>query len=256
MLAFSHHGPGHPRDLVGERDGGNLRWPPRQQRREPGPMLGAMDLGVADNGERTGHKQAAQIAVTLLADPAKPVLAPPGVLLRHDPDPGGEIPLRSDGLWVGNGGDQHLTDAGNVMKALARLVGPVPGHDQPVELQYLLLETEQLSAERGKARTGNLRYPFVAWIGNDMQQFRNPSTTDRRDNAELGKVSSDRVNHRGLLADEQMAGAVKHQAARLLRCLCWHEAHVGSGDRFANSLSVSHVVLLPFDVGLHVSWRH
>ena len=75
-LAFSHHGPSHPRDLVGERDGGNLRWPPPQQRREPGPMLGAMDLGVADNGERTGHKQAAQIAVTLLADPAKPVLAP------------------------------------------------------------------------------------------------------------------------------------------------------------------------------------
>src|SRR5260221_11862721 len=60
-LAFSHHGPGHPRDLVGERDGGNLRWPPRQQCPEPGSMLGAMDhLGVADNGERTGHKQAAR----------------------------------------------------------------------------------------------------------------------------------------------------------------------------------------------------
>jgi hypothetical protein len=84
----------------------------------------------------------------------------------------------------------------------------------------------------------------------------NTFTPDRRDNAELGKVSSDRVNHRGLLADELMAGAVKHQAALLLRCLCWHEAHVGSGDRFANSLSVSHVVLLPFDVGLHVSRRH
>src|SRR6267143_5908950 len=47
-LAFSHHGPGHPSDLVGERDGGNLRWPPRQQCPEPGSMLGAMDLGVAE----------------------------------------------------------------------------------------------------------------------------------------------------------------------------------------------------------------
>ena len=27
-----------------------------------------MDLGVADDGERTSHKQAAQIAVTLLTD--------------------------------------------------------------------------------------------------------------------------------------------------------------------------------------------
>jgi hypothetical protein len=32
--------------------------------------------------------------------------------------------------------------------------------------------------------------------------------------------------------------------------------HIGAADGFANSLCVSHVVLLPFDVGLHVSWRH
>src|SRR4051812_10199324 len=61
-------------------------------------------------------------------------------------------------------------DSGNVMKALARLVGPVPGQDQPIELQDLLLDTEQLSTERGKARTGNLRHPLVAWVGNNMQQ--------------------------------------------------------------------------------------
>jgi hypothetical protein len=34
---------------------------PRQQRREPGPMLGAVDLGVADDGQRTGHEQAAHV---------------------------------------------------------------------------------------------------------------------------------------------------------------------------------------------------
>jgi hypothetical protein len=91
-----------------------------------------------------------------------------------------------------------------------------------------LLEAEQLSAERGKARTGNLRHPFVARVGNNMQQFRNSFTPDRRDNAELGKVSPDRINHRGLLADEQMACAVKRQAALLLsgvfvlaRTACW-----------------------------------
>jgi hypothetical protein len=53
-----------------------------------------------------------------------------------------------------------------------------------------------------------------------------------------------------------MTGAVKHQAALLLRRLCWHEPHVGSGDRFADRLGVSSIVLLPFDVGLHVSRRH
>ena len=38
-----HHGPRHSCDLVGERDRGDLRWPPRQQCRKPGPMFGAMD---------------------------------------------------------------------------------------------------------------------------------------------------------------------------------------------------------------------
>src|SRR5258705_8848609 len=94
-------------------------------------------------------------------------------------------------------------------------------------------------------------------VGNDMQQFfRDTFTPDRRDNAELGEVRSDRINHCGLLADEQMAGAVKHQATLLLRRLCWHEPHVGSGDRLANSLSIGHVVLLPFDVGFYIGLRH
>jgi hypothetical protein len=33
-------------------------------------------------------------------------------------------------------------------------------------------------------------------------------------------MRSDRIDQRGLLADEQMAGAVKHQAALLLGRLC------------------------------------
>ncbi len=80
------------------------------------------------------------------------------------------------------------------MKTLARLVGSMPSHDHPIKLQDLLLEAEQLSAERGKARTGNLRHPFVARVCNNMQQFRNSFAPDRRDNAELGKVRSDRID--------------------------------------------------------------
>ena len=39
-------------------------------------MLGAMDLDITDDSERADHEQAAQIAVTLFADTAQPVLAP------------------------------------------------------------------------------------------------------------------------------------------------------------------------------------
>ena len=45
----------------------------------------------ADDGECTGHEQAAQIAVILFADAAEPILAPAGVLLRNEPDPGREV---------------------------------------------------------------------------------------------------------------------------------------------------------------------
>src|ERR1700704_1645485 len=81
-LALGHHGPGHPRNLISKRDGSDLRRAPCKQCREPGPMLGAVDLGIADDGECTGHQQAAQIAIALLADATEPVLTSAGVLLR------------------------------------------------------------------------------------------------------------------------------------------------------------------------------
>ena len=41
----------------------------------------------------------------------------------------------------------------------------------------------------------------------------------RCNNPELGKMGPDRIDHRGLLTDEEMARAVEHQAALLLGCL-------------------------------------
>ena len=94
LVAFTlgHHGPRHPCDLVGERDRGDFRWLARQQGCEPGPVFGAMDLGIADHGQRAGREQAAQVAITLFADTAEPISAPARMLLRHEPDPGREIP--------------------------------------------------------------------------------------------------------------------------------------------------------------------
>jgi hypothetical protein len=69
------------------------------------------------------------------------------------------------------------------MKALARLVGPVPSQDHPIELPNLLLEAEQLGAKSGKASTGNLWHPLVTRVGNNVQQFSDAFTPDRRDNA-------------------------------------------------------------------------
>src|SRR5262245_4138798 len=62
--------------------------------------------------------------------------------------------------------------------------------------------------------------------------------TDRRDDSELCKMGTDRIDHRGLLADEEMAGAMEHQTALLLGCLGRDKPHVCPGDRFADGLGV------------------
>jgi hypothetical protein len=92
-----------------------------------------------------------------------------------------------------------------------------------IERYDLLLEAKQLRTERDKARASNIRQPFVAWVGNNTVKFLDTFAADRCDNAELGKVSSDRINHRSLLADEQMTCAVKRQTALLLRRLGRHK---------------------------------
>src|SRR5450759_5166480 len=133
---------------------------------------------------------------------------------------------------------------------------PVPGPDQPVELQYLLLDPPQLSPECRKTRTGYLRNSLVVWIGDTIEQFLDTVAPDRCNDPELGKMGPDCIDHCSLLTDEQMARAVEHQAALLLGSLGWHEPHVGPGDCLADGLCVSRVILLPFDIGLHVGRRH
>ena len=90
-FAPSHHRPRHPGDLVGERDGRDLRWSPRQQRGEPRPMPGAMDFGIADHSQRACREQTAQVAITAFADTAEPTLTSTRVLPGNEADPGREI---------------------------------------------------------------------------------------------------------------------------------------------------------------------
>src|SRR5215471_17684450 len=152
-LASSHHRPRHPGQLVGKRDRGDFGVSPCQQCCEPGPMLGAMDLGIADHGERAGHEQAPQIAVTLFADTAELLPTSARVLLRYQTDPGREVAARSEGFRVGDACDksscQQRTDAWNAIEALAGLVGAMPSHDHSIKIQDLLLKAKQLAAKRG-----------------------------------------------------------------------------------------------------------
>src|SRR5437764_916540 len=110
-----------------------------------------------------------------------------------------EVAPRSEDLRISDARSQsrcqQRTDARNVMKALARFVGPVPVHDHAIERQNLLFEAEQLTAERGKTCARNRRHPFIVAVSNDMEQLLDPLAPDRRDNAKLRKVSSDRIDY-------------------------------------------------------------
>ena len=110
--------------------------------------------------------------------------------------------------------------------------------------------------ESDETRTGYLRNSLVTWIGDDVEQVLDTIASDRCDDPELAKMRADRINHRGLLTDKQMARAMEHQTALLLGRLGLDEPHVGPGDSLADGLRVRSIVLLPFDVGLYVGRRH
>jgi hypothetical protein len=114
----------------------------------------------------------------------------------------------------------------------------------------------QASAESRQIGACDVRQPLVTCVGDDAEQFLDAVAPDRRNNPELGTMGADRVDHRSLLADEQVPCAMKHQATLLLWSLRRHKPHVGSGDRFTDSFRVSGIVLLPFDIRLYVSRRH
>src|SRR5215831_19674187 len=111
-----------------------------------------MDLGIADDGESTDGEQTAQVAIALLADTPKLVLAAARMLLWHEPDPGREVTARSESLWISDGGNQGScqcrTDAWDRIEPPARRVGAVPCHDAAVELQNLYLQGPKLATWR------------------------------------------------------------------------------------------------------------
>jgi len=124
-----HDGPGHPRNLVGERHGRHLGWPTFHQSCEPRPPLGSVLARVADDGHCADDKQPPQISIALLGDAAEPVFAAGGVLLRHQPDPDRKTAPRREAIPVADLGNQcggaDRADAWDLRQPPARLTGAV-----------------------------------------------------------------------------------------------------------------------------------
>jgi hypothetical protein len=85
---------------------------------------------------------------------------------------------------------------------LDRLRRPVPGEFVHIGTIRRDLPSSNLNSPRFTAK------PFVVAITGDLEQLLNTSAPDRGDDAELGKVSSDRIDDGRLLPNEQMACAM------------------------------------------------
>jgi hypothetical protein len=181
---------------------------------------------------------------------AKPDRKPPKVISPSDPS----------SAWTAKAnkrvqfgyGLNYLID---VEHAIIVDVEPTPARTyDEVALTKTMLERTERRLVRYAPRSG-LRRPvptlrIPAQARNDFEQVLDTPTANRRDNPELRKMRSDRVDGGSLLADQKMARAMKHQAALLLDRLDRHKPHVGLGDRFANRLRIGRVILLSLDVRL------
>jgi hypothetical protein len=113
-----------------------------------------------------------------------------------------------------------------------------------------------MGAQRCNTGAGDLGQPVISRICDDNEQLIDTSASDGCDDAKLGEMRTDRIDHGGLLANEQMPGAMKHQATLLLRRLGFYEPHGRPANGFADRLCVGSIVFLPLHVGLHVGRRH
>ena len=73
-LAAGHDRPDHPRHLVGECHCSDLGRSTRHELNQPRSAC-SVSLGIADNGESADHQHLPQVSVTLLGNPAEPLLA-------------------------------------------------------------------------------------------------------------------------------------------------------------------------------------
>ena len=132
----------------------------------------------------------------------------------------------------------------------------MPSIDQAIELQDMRFQHTQLVAESCETRSRYLGHASVIYIGDDLKKLLNTAAPDRRHNPKLGKVSAERIGYRILLAYQEMTRAMEHQAALLLWRFDLNKPHRRPPDSFADRLRVRRIVLLSFDIRLHVGWRH
>ena len=113
-----------------------------------------------------------------------------------------------------------------------------------------------LDAKRHEAVAHKARNSFIFARSDNGDQGIHASAANGSSDPEFGEMRPDRVRNCCQLSDEQMPCPMQRQARLLLRRFDRHETHIRPLHRLANRLGVGRVVLLAFDVRLHIDRRY
>ena len=186
-------------------------------------------------------------------------MPPVEVFARHEPDPGREVTTRSKNLRIRDGrcdrGGSDKTNSGDALEPLARLAQAVLHHDAFLDRSDQRLHRLKLRRQHDKARVSIDRQARIRFASNDLQQFLDPVTPLRSHNAELGQMRPHGIDQLGPLPHQKIARAMQHQPALLLRRFDLYKTHGRASHRLTDRLSISRIILVALDLGLHILRR-
>src|SRR5579864_145548 len=162
--------------------------------------------GVSNNRCCTDDEQPSEIAISLLGDAAEPLLATRRVLPRHQSDPcckvstGFEVPRVCDSGSDGRSSDHAYP--GHSLEAAAHIIGTMMGVNGAVQRPDLQFQSSEL-IDNGLQRLFHRRWKSfaIALVRDDFGELRETFASRVRNEAELGKVSSERIGQLRALTD-------------------------------------------------------
>ena len=205
VSSFGHDRPSDTRHLVGNGNGDELGRLLGQQPHDPGMLLRILP-GVSHNRCCTDDEQPSEIAISLLGDAAEPLLAARRVLPRHKSDPCCKIPTGFEAIGVcDSGSDGRGPDHAyprHSLEAAAHIVGTMMGVNGPVQSPGLQFQSSELIDNSLQRPFHRRRKSFaITLVRDDLGKLRETFASRLRNEAELGKMGSKRIDQLGALAD-------------------------------------------------------
>src|SRR5215207_6782205 len=205
VSSLGHDRPSDARHLVGNGNGDELGRLLGQQPHDPGMLLRLLP-GVSNNGCCTDDEQPSEIAISLLGDAAEPLPAPRRMLPRHKSDPCRKISTGFEGTRVcDSGSDSRGPDhayPGHGLEATTHIIGTMMGVNGAIQGPDLQFQSSEL-IDNGLQLLFHRRWKSFAitLVRDDRGKLRETFASRRRNEAELGKVGSERIDQLRALTD-------------------------------------------------------